>query len=363
MPYTRRDLLRDAALISATGVVAGSPFILGCHTKPTPPPPFSGVRVFFSGAWIFCSAPKDSHAANAEPRLYAIARDMKSVPHKFPYGAWQDTRFDSCAPSLPEGQYRVDLDNFTATTSVCATLQSAASGRGPFRYLSNSRNEIKLDTTKCGLRIISLPVPTCILPAAYLTKASFVPTDPQSSILSNPPDGASYSVQGLPTAHILEYAGAKSLNFSSIPKDGSPIAVTIPSSQHFHVHTIVDSTDMNTDHARGMFANLLGIFYRTELHVDPTSHQVIELRKYLCDCDLQLINTDATQIEVGPNVPPDITPAELEIFTPQPIPVCNTQPTGILSNVYPFNYHLASCSGSGFGVDGDVSGNESPTPS
>ena len=34
MPYTRRDLIRDAALIAATGAVAGAPSILGCHAAP-----------------------------------------------------------------------------------------------------------------------------------------------------------------------------------------------------------------------------------------------------------------------------------------------------------------------------------------
>jgi hypothetical protein len=363
MPYTRRDLLRDAALISATGVVAGSPFILGCHTKPTPPPPFSGVRVFFSGAWIFCRAPDDSMYSKgiAPPqRMYAIARDMEmpNMQHTFPYGIWTDSGFDNQMPSLPAGHYKATVDKVTPGASICAMFHSAACGRGPFRYFANSRNEIKLDTLPKPnqpdlLRIISLPVPTRILPAAYLTQADFVPTDPQSSILSDPPSGASYSVKGLPTTHILEYENATYLNF-----DGVQGQIQATPGRNFHVHTIppVPTEAVQcTDHGPTMFSNLLQILYRPKLHKDAHGN-LIESKEYLCECDLQLVNSDPSQLEPGPNVPDGITDAELEIFTPQPVPVCNTQPTGILSNVYPFNYHLASCSGSGFGVDGDVTG-------
>jgi len=357
MPYTRRDLIRDAALISATGVVAGSPFILSCNAKP-PAPPFSGVRVFFSGAWIFCRAPSsrmDYKDVAAPARMYAIARDMQimQMSHKFPYGIWTDTNFDDKMPSLPEGQYTVTADNFKPNATVCSMFQSAACGPGPFRYFANSRNEIKLDTTRCGLRIISLPVPTRILPTAYLTKADFVPADTPSSILSDPPTGANYSVKGLPTVHILEYEKQDKhndvcLHLSGVTTAGAALdPVTVTSSQHFHVHTIPPNDGMCSDHGPAMFSNLLQIFYRTILHADPSGN-VTGSKSYLCECDLQLVNSDPSQLEPGPNVPPDITLGELEIIPPTNVPNCNYEQTR--------NYHLASCSGSGFGVDGDVTG-------
>ncbi len=88
MSYTRRQILRNAALASVAGVAA-SPLTLlsGCHHDhkhipqygPNNPTMFNlGVRIFLIGSWLFCADPQSSSS------VLAVTADMPTPMHHFP---------------------------------------------------------------------------------------------------------------------------------------------------------------------------------------------------------------------------------------------------------------------------------------
>jgi hypothetical protein len=329
MPYTRRSLLRDAALVS----LAGSPFaLLGCKKKPLPKskstPAYSGVRVFFSGSWLFCS---DGNKAN--PGMYALARDMqvdpcfpnrKIVPHKFPYGIWNGGDFDDTAPLLlpnPNNTgvvapYAITLSTYSPTISV-STLFQNAHNTASFNYLVNtdSANPMTFDDSSPGLLRISIPIPSRIVPAAFLAKAFY--QQPSTGPSFSPPPQS----QGLATTHIFEYDQATLLTFSQ-----GTSQMTMQPDNHFHIHTVpsIRHTNGDVDHGPDMFLNML---------------QAIQWnKKRLSESGLTLIDPTPTDIQFGTDVLADmpiISSEELEFMYLKPV----------LTD-------LASCSGSAFGMDG-----------
>jgi hypothetical protein len=331
MPYTRRSMLRDAALVS----LAGSPFaLLGCKKKSPaitqPTPAYAGVRVFFSGSWIFCS---DGNKAN--PGMYAMARDMqmdpdypnrKVVPHKFPYGIWNGGSFDDNADKLlpnpvttgTTSPYTIALSGYSPTISVSTLFQNAYNSSS-FNYLRNadSAHPMTIDVSSPGLLRISLPIPTRIVPAAFLAQAVY---QQASSGPSFPPPPQS---QGLATTHIFEYDQATLLTFSQ-----GTSQITMQPDSHFHIHTVPDEphSTKDVDHGPDMFLNML---------------QAIQWnQKRLSESGLSLNDPTPTDIRFGPYVladMPNISSEELEF-----------------KYLHPTLTDLASCSGSGFGIDGTL---------
>lgn len=350
MPYTRRDLIRDAALISATGAVAGSPFALGVRKKSQ----FVGVRVFFCGSWIFCS--------NGADGLYAIAKDIfeadGSSTHFFPFGKWQKTTvpFDKSMPQLAANPakcggaknvapFMISIPDWSNTLSVSTIFQQAQQDV-PFAYFNNkpdatsNKCPIKLDFTACGLRVISLPIPTRICGAGYLTTATI--NDNSQSILNNP-SSHNQSVSGVATTHIFEYEGADCLTFKTADVVDTMRAVDPIS--HYHFHT-VPRKNMG-GHGPAMFHNLLGLLSDDKPFAqNGSSYQ---------DDRLYLNSPCPPIFQAGPSNP-DGGDAELD-YDPKATPCPDDRANGATANSTPMNLFLgdlASCSGPGFGIEGDV---------
>jgi len=358
MPYTRRDLIRDAALIAATGAVAGAPSILGCHAAP-PKPKFSGVRVFFCGSWIFCS-----DGNKTKPGMLAIGRDMfdssGSSTHIFPFGRWQNTTvpFDHGMPRLlanprkSDGNGLADPYILTIDPPVAQPVSTVAGSPSPvecifqqtqkevrFPYLNNYKSKeiyaLKIDThvntplqKPSGIRIIALPIPKRIRARGLLTNATM--TDKSNMNLLNRPTLASTTsnMDGLATTHIFEYDGASSLTFTA----GS-VTDTIYATEEcidYHFHT-VPSVNMG-DHGPAMFNNLLCLLsYTSPSYAGPSPAGM-----------LSMSNPCPIMVQPGPDLPDGGT-AELD-YDAVAAPCSNSSIKG----------DLASCSGPGFGIGGNV---------
>jgi hypothetical protein len=345
MPYTRRDLIRDAALIAATGAVAGLPFAFGSRKKlrALGLPQTSAVRAFFSGTWMFTAAHETGY-------MYAITRDMDGHNHTFPYGVWQ-TKFDTAIKTVLEpisqdasgklAPHKIEVTGFSASQDGTAeSVFQDALNNFPFTYIQSpdSNKKITLTTGYKDLRVIRLPVPTSIYPAAYLVDASI--QDP-NGMVKTPPASADYGdVTGLPTTHIFEYARdnntthATTLTFTDA-SGGTPINVNSSDSVvDFHVHTVPPKGD-KTDHSACMFNNLISILTINGVALGP--------------CDLMLVDSCPNDVEAGPNSPPG-GDDELEFDSSQSGPCDGTDSRR--GNERILAYTLASCSGSGFAVGG-----------
>jgi len=349
MPYTRRDLIRDAALISATGAVAGLPFaVFGAKKKRKAHalPESEAVRAFFSGTWMFTAADVGY--------MYAITRDMVGHNHTFPYGVWQPNDFDTHYASQtlePVGHdglgillpHNIKVTNFPIIKGPTAdSVFQDTQNDFDFTYILSPdpiKKPIKLKTDLLtDLRVIRLPIPSAVYPAAYLVDASI--QDP-NGMVQLPPASADYETTGLPTTHIFEYVGNKlTLTFNHADaSQGKPITVNSSNkpndtSADFHIHTVPPPAD-KTDHSACMFDNLISI-----LTMGGTA---------LGQCDLMLVDSCPSDVEAGPNSPPG-GDDELEFNSSQAGPCQDTNSRrgnlGILA------YTLASCSGSGFAVGG-----------
>jgi len=340
MPYTRRDLIRDAALIAATGAAAGLPFAFpkkpGNHSTPTltPPKQFdSGVRIFFCGSWLFCADPKN------KGYMWAICRDMSTMAHNFPYGAWDSNKgIDGNGTSLPcntgGGLYAVSVTGFQSLSAKPSVddLFGAASKEG-LSYFPNSDGDLAINQRAGNLRIISVPIPTKMTLAAYLPGA-YINHNDNAPI--NTPN--SISTLGIPTAHIFEYiqdstsSAPASLTFQPPPGSivGSPkgqpqqISLTagLTYASDLHFHTIPCTSTNDPTHAPRMFTNLMNV--------------VSSKSAAFGSGDLALVPSTSDPNR-GPYVPCSVDKYELEI----------KEVATKLGNV-------ASCAGGAVGVGGDV---------
>jgi len=343
MPYTRRDLIRDAALISATGAVACSPLatLPQSKMKKTQTASYNGVRIFFCGSWIFCSDGKSG--------MYAIARDMLNSnglsSHMFPFGRYQANQsvaFDRAMPQLlpnpTDGSnfpspYSVQLAGYTqASSTTVASLFMQPSV--PISYFGNtdSSNKLTLNLYQLGVIVISLPLPSRLRPDAHLVEASLMGA--KTSLLTKS------NTTGLPTAHIFEYDNATGLTFTagsvsdsihtgSLDPDASLI--------HFHFHTVPKSPVNMGDHGPDMFQNLLQLLRLNGKPIDPHT--------------LYLNDPCSSDIKSGwDGIKPGFTAPELD-YSYALCQDSSKQGDMLIS------YNLASCSGSGFGIGGQVLGN------
>jgi hypothetical protein len=322
MPYTRRSVLRDAALLSLAGATGASPLsLLGqCTTSVPAPRPAAfksdGIRVFFCGAWLFAADP-----ANPNTRMLAVALDMcpaASPCHKFPHGVWTpDSCFDAGTELSPisankNKNHQITITNSTTLYSKVDDLFNAALCNNPFTYLPNPAQTYTINTGLDTVRAISLPFPTNIIPAAFVVNS--VIDDPYRLLKHRP---RKPRLAGVATAHIFEYDGGDSLTLV----DGSGTQVgTAAKSKNYHFHTVpVKATDV--DHAPAMFQNLLTLI----TGFTPT--------------DLTLLRNYYPAFHAGPDTPTTIVDEELELKA-QSVSVC----PGVR------NQTLASCASGGGGV-------------
>jgi hypothetical protein len=333
MPYTRRSVLRDAALLSLAGTASASPLSLfgQCPTPSSRPPAYfnSGIRIFFSGAWLF-------GADLSNPGfMIAASQDMtcKTPPcHKFTYGVWPASGTVDIGPSLApignNGNYKITIDHVNTPAKKADDLFGKTLANNPFLYLKNDDLRLTINTKHPTVRAISVPYPTTIIPAAFITNAAFNGNG-NGRVQPGP---CSPRVPGFATSHIFVYEGASSLNFA----DGAGNQLdSAMQDQDYHFDTVpLQPTDIN--HAPMMLASLLALID----NFDPTS--------------LALQPNSCPQYDPGPDTPTSVGFPELGL--PLQPPVCISTAKAMAGrasvSLQPslFNQTLASCASGGGGV-------------
>jgi hypothetical protein len=356
MTYTRRSFLRDAAIVSAAATV--SPILTGCEREHFA----NGIRIFFAGAWIFCGIHEQPNLMYAitldpsEPAQPGTSASMKCEPpqtsataissmkHTFPHGVWdQGCNWDTSSKrgllcANPQSGSKplihsvsVDDGNWSYPQSL-HTLFMNPNKDSSFTYLSAVRNPLgkgqtyKVNSTQANLRIVTLPRPTRIIPAAFRPDVKII--DPKHRL-----EQAQTSKDiGIATTHIFEYRGAGKLTFT--PGDGKNPGLIPQGGKDFtsdyHFHSV--PTIANIDHAPMMFNQILslidGIGCSNDLSINPPC--------------------PPTAPQPGKSVPISVTENELEM-TPGTdahlIDTCDNK------KVIPFRLTLASCCSGVVGVD------------
>jgi hypothetical protein len=333
MPYSRRSFFRDAALLSAGGVLGGSALALyeeRLHGKaPMATTPYQGIRVVFAGSWLFCAP------ANTPGWMRAITVDMGVGAHHFPYGVWRETGFDSPAGVLTENRspmnpYTVNVPGYTMqpSTYTIDNLFADTLSRVAFTYLKNpivnGAQTYSIVNTVATIRVISLPIPAEIIPAAFLSGATV--QDTSNNLQTTP---AQYKAVGVPTSHIFDYPSGTSLTFAG--PDGTTLDSVVPDSSgklaHFHFHTV----PVTSHTGEGMFQNLQNLLMS------------------MSTAPLSLLNEDTTKMTAGPTVPLDVCEEELDMGAS----VCTAPNSRKPVIQFTSRTNAASCAGGGIGLGGD----------
>ncbi|AEU36033.1 hypothetical protein [Granulicella mallensis] len=354
MTYTRRSFLRDAAIVSSTATV--SPILTGCERNHFD----NGIRIFFAGAWIFCGIPGQPnlmHAITLDPSEptqpgtpasmqcqppQTSAIDMTSMKHTFPHGVWdQAGNWDtsskrgrlcanpqSAANSLIHS-VSVDDGNWSHPQSLDALFMNSNKDSS-FAYLSAARNSsnkgqpYNVNLAQTNLRIVTVPRPTRIIPAAFRPDVKIADPNNRLEPAKNSKD------TGLATTHIFEYKGASKLAFT--PGDGKNPGLISQGGKDFnsdyHFHSV--PTIASIDHAPMMFNQLISL--------------IVEIK-----CSLLINRPCPPQRPVpGASVPISVTQDELEMT-----PGANAHLIDTCDNkkVIPFRLTLASCCSGAVGVD------------
>jgi len=342
MPISRRSVLRDAALLSLAGAASRLPLKAldkdDCPCLPplpgTPPPDFKqGIRVFFSGAWLFCEDPNDPK----RERVLAVTVDLDDDPlkatHYYPFGAWASIYGVDFNPTLaPSGTglpYTIEVQNQSeAPCKNVDQLFTATQKTDPFVYLTNSGNTLTVTPTK-SVRAISLPMPNCIIPGAFIT---------DGKISGNAQGHYSGSQSGcgfrLATTHVFDYWQATELTLT----DGRYYYIdNATQDTDYHFHT-VPRLPIMPGHAAAMFARLIGL---------------IGLKA----TDLAITVPDPPCFDRGRNIPLSVSDEELEM---EPLAITRTvRKYGSVmarrndrGNENETESNLASCASGGLGLGG-----------
>lgn len=354
MTYPRRSFLRDTGLVSLAGAFGATSLLTGCFG----PKYFeSGVRVFFAGSWIFCGIPSDSEnmmAVAMDPCVADPYSEDMDVSHKFPYGIWDEKEANGCGEDWNLGQliqgmnlpvstkdipHIITVPDWKSPYDSVDTLFTEANTSSRFVYMQSKKSGPHWENS--GLRVIKLPIPTRIIPAAFLEHATLCERRPTMQTCKNNRD------KGVATSHIFEYRGAKCIHFclgsDVLPGDCTqdkkcpvPVCATagISSQSNLHFHTVPQpNPKMN---AAGKDVSVVPVDHpRTMFH---------HLAKFLDDDACQEIGLEACMTDTmlpGHLVPSSVSIAELQIHNP-------SSHRDLLACAHKVN--LASCDSGGLGV-------------
>lgn len=267
MNYPRRSFLRDSAVLSLAAALGIRPSFA---VAPACEASAAGVRVFFAGSWLFCH---DPHPPSSEPpTMLAVAldpsldpTDSMDLPHTFPFGKWEepaadaaDSFFndthDSLAACALDTPFVLHIDNTTGGAADVNALFDQTNKVSRFIYLTAKPKQPYKVQDPGGLRVIRLPIPANIIPAAYRTDAII---SGATSVLQQSGD----TTQGIATTHIFQYPNATSLTFAGTQEN--PDAGSNFLDYHFHTVAHADprqppDKDM-PPHAPRMFQRLLDL--------------------------------------------------------------------------------------------------------
>jgi hypothetical protein len=352
MSYTRRSVLRNAALLSLAGAANSTPLSLfgqAC-TSPSPgsrPVTFAtpGIRIFFCGAWLFVEDPQKPGT-----NMLAVTQDLPgpSPSHYFPYGIWQPG-FDanpSLSPIHQNGTYQIAFDKISSPAANVDALFDATLCRNPFSYLVNHGVDLSIDITQPSVRAISIPLPSQLTSAAFIVGAALA-GDGGKRLKAGPKNPR---VSGLATAHIFDYWDATSLTLT----DGLGDLLNVASANvDYHFHTIPLATWPG--HAPMMFANLLGLINSKTNSFSPD------------DLKFPTDTSGCMTMDIGPDTPMSVSEPEVDIQDCIPNLISQNGSKGASlaqkdgqttyasdpnSGRKVFNVTLASCAGGGLGVGG-----------
>jgi hypothetical protein len=338
MSYTRRSVLRNAALFSIAGAAGASPMsLLGerspVHSYARVARSFNpGIRIFFSGAWLFGVDP--DNAKNKTNNMLAVTVDMCTTNppcHKYVYGVWHPGgTFDSgpsLAPIRQNGNYVITFDTVNKPYSQVDKLFSDANNpTTSFLYFPNPKDgsgktTLSIDTTKPTVRAISIPFPTSIIPAAPITNASI--GDPSNRLQTRS------APNSMATTHIFNYEAASSMTLANGAGDVLDMA---SQDNNYHFHTVPISCADYT-HAPLMFQALMGL-----IRIGTTGNNYVT--------DVTLAQNKTPTYSEGAATPGTVSDEELEIPPPGSVPaVCSGHGGETI-----MDQHLASCASGGGGV-------------
>ena len=255
MSYSRRTFLRDASFVSVGGGVGALSmkyFSSGTATikMATAGTPFKdGIRIFFAGSWLFASDPTKTGY------MRAMSLDLPGKPHDFRYGKWAPG-FDSQALTLvknPKGNrpHTITLTGYSSPAlATIDPLFKATRGAYTFTYLTNPQVQGKptyyVNDALAEIRIISIPIPATIIPAAFYGGASLADNSSRHNLSTTNPK---LPIQGVATTHIFDYPGATSLSFTTSNANSGSAA----KNDHYHFHTVPQAPNHTP---QAMFANL-----------------------------------------------------------------------------------------------------------
>jgi hypothetical protein len=349
MSYTRRAVIRDAAVLSLAGVGGFSPLLSGCHRSRFA----DGIRIFFEGAWLFCAHPennKEMLAVTVDPSVCMPPQPSPSsaddMTHIFPYGVWDERWDPKVGWDREDGRLKLDCNTNAPNGSMPCLHRVAIFGNwqaGPddvdglfgqivswtqFTYLQNPGTIYQSSWAKAGVRAISLPMPTKIIPGGFRTAASI------NDGTGNVNLGATTGDQGVATTHIFDYPGAHSMAF--VPLTGEALEMGHGTGHHsdFHFHTVPNSPQPPPAHAVMMFQCLVGLLTQSSTSNPPA----IGLKD----------PKPCAPIQRGIRVPDSVKSEELEMLKVKD----SRQPQDPMGYECGFTTNLATCGSGGLGVGG-----------
>ena len=309
MSYTRRSFLRNTALISMGSTMSTLPFLRGCKWNQFP----SGIRIFFSGAWLFSDDPDTSG------NMRAITVDPGGLlTHFFPYGVWDGARqagtWDDetgrsylgstyTTPTAPVTPHKISVAGpWTAPFANTGQLFRDANTKSRFSHIPNSSEyTFSINCNTPGVRVISLPIPTRIIPAAIRQGVDI--TDPKNRIPKS--TCKTSDAGGVATTHIFDYQNATSMTFAPLGGGTGPAPTVTGQTEiagDYHFHAVPQC--FYDKHDRDMFKALFGLIQGGA----PSGSQGGPWKLDLC-----LAPSGATgAVTLGELLPPAVTPSELE---------------------------------------------------
>jgi hypothetical protein len=239
--YSRRRILRDFGALSATAAIARSSLArtVGLQVGKWPPPSSSNdLYIIFSGPWLFWM--------NNDGTIQALTIDYPNHFYTF---------FDSLIKPYvptdidPNNRYTLTVPGSIPAPSKHALIDPMTTASQGLIY---NGNVSLIGSNNSGVRSITVPTPTWILPAALMTGVQF-DYDPNSTYnqkIVEWPSALLFIYSGWSNVHLANQTDASVLDRSNVNK---------PAHIEFNIQPIDSSTSAcdDTGHAPDYFAQLM----------------------------------------------------------------------------------------------------------
>ena len=202
--------------------------------------------------------------------MLAVTADMPCIRHTFPYGVWPGQKGINHNPSLaadPTCNKDQERNAYPVVVKGCQHKHSSAkdlfsdaccdSGdKSNFNYFDNPNNDMTIDFTRVGIRVISFPFPTRMI-IADVCSSTFINNTDHNHLFHRKTGDTDTGAHSYPvaSAHIFEYDGATRLSFDD------ELMIDHGATGHrrdFHFHT-VPPPYMRTAHSAKMLKNLVSL--------------------------------------------------------------------------------------------------------